>query len=208
MVEKELESITWDNIRLDQGYISEASGRKFGGTNIKVVSAFIENIVETYTYTTAKEGDAYRVPGGLIKLHKSVSCLGETLKVNVLSHFGINYFDTFKETKDKYPKVAAELKKRVPKDFFEKINVGIIRERKEYKIKVQKQYDTLLQLYTNHGTKTDLKTMKDINELAYCEASTFLDKLEERINKKNNPKNLKLYKALKTIRGQKFITCE
>ena len=66
----------------------------------------------------------------------------------------------------------------------------------------------MIVIHTELGYKSDLATLAELDDLLYCECEGFLLKMEEKINKKNNPKNLKLYKALQALRSKPIITCE
>ena len=200
MIEKELELVTWDNITLNSGYVSKVVGT----TKVDITTAFGE-VTTTTIYGRYKVGDIclYTIP----KLTKDVKILGETITIDIIHKLGIGKM-LFKTVEKEHPLIAKELKKRVSKNYFDEINKNTIANAKAYKEKVQKQYNELFQLFTEYGTKSDIATMKDINDLYYCEAEGFMLKLEERINKKANPKNLKLYKALMGIRGKDIITCK
>ena len=200
MKEKELDLITWDNIKLDSRYLIS----KEKGNNTYSYS---------YKYQTAFEGiqegnNMYIEPYKRIpKILKKVKVLDYEFEIDMIKELEINSSTLFTDFEKEHPKLASILKKRMPKNWFEKANANTIKERDEYKAKVQKQYDDLLSLYTELGSKSDLATMADINDLYYCEAHGFMEKLEKRINKKANPKNLKLYNKLCEIRGKTVITC-
>ena len=205
MIEKELELVTWDNITLNSGYVSKiVDSNAYGTTKVDVTTAFGE-VTTTIVYGKYEVGDAYLYIEP--KITKDVKILGETIAIDVIHELGIGKM-LFKTVEKEHPLIAKELKKRVPKNYFDEINKNTIDNAKVYKEKVQKQYDELFQLFSEYGTKSDIATMKDINDLYYCEAEGFMLKLEERINKKANPKNLKLYKALMAIRNNDIIVCK
>lgn len=114
---------------------------------------------------------------------------------------------TYAEAVEKHPKVAEHLDKHYNADLIDRAN-NMLQDRKNtYAAKIQKLYDELLQVYTDLGYKTDAKNLSEVNDLLYCEAESFLRGMEDRINKKANAKNLKLYKALQTLRGKDIISC-
>lgn len=205
MKEKKLDLITIDNITIGSSYVKSSVPSKRATYSRKLwdvtlVPCFFEKVV--HKDTPYKEGNTV-----CPKLDREVKTLGHTFTINVLAHLDINNYTQFSEVKKSHPAIAEVLEKRIPKDWFEKANAGTIKARKLYKAKVQKQYDELLKVYTECGSKSDLSTMSDINDLYYCEAAGFMSSMEERIAKKRNPKSLKLSNALQAIRGEDIITC-
>lgn len=112
------------------------------------------------------------------------------------------------ELKESKPSAYQYIRGLYNKNFLEKYNEALKTKRENNKRIIQKQYDELMQVFTELEYKSDIKTMKDIDTLLYCEASTMMDKIEERINKKSNPKNMRIYKRLKELRDETIITCK
>lgn len=83
----------------------------------------------------------------------------------------------------------------------------LISIREKNKTRIQKKYNDLKTAYTELGYKTDLATLAELDDLLYCEAETFMDKIYERIDKKNNAKNLKLSKFLANLNNKPVNTC-
>lgn len=203
MKEKELELVTWDNIRLDAAYTEsyvERGSSYYTRYDVTVIPAFSDKEMQLNQYN---HNGSNIIP----KIRKNVKTLNRTFTIDVLSQLGISSTSLFIDLEKEHPDLADILRKRVPADWFEKANAETIAYREKNKAKVQKQYDELLEVFQEHGTKSDLATMDDINGLYYCEAAGFMDKLEKRINKKSNPKNLRIYKALQELRGKDIITC-
>ena len=205
MIEKPLNLLTIDNININTAYtesskVSNPLSRYSTKYDLVVCPAFGPK-------TTLHDSYYKSVDTHYTALNKSVKAMNREFTIDILSKLGIGGHTLFKDLKEKHPDIAAVLLKRMPKDWFEKANAETVAKRIEYKAKVQKQYDELLQIFTEAESKTDLNTMKDINDLYYCEAAGFMSKLEERIFKKNNPKNLKLYNAIQALRNEKTITC-
>lgn len=206
MLEKPLSLITWENITLSAKYDTDITKNPAGSTSystrwdITKVPAFDEISYVKNSCNTIS-------PGTAPSLKKEVKTLGRTFTIDVIEELRIAGSMLFTRLEKQHPDIAAILKARMPKDWFEKANAETIQTRKDYKAKVQKQYDELLTVFTELGSKSELATMKDINSLYYCEAAGFMDKIEERINKKSNPKNLKLYNALRTLRDETIISC-
>lgn len=205
MKEKPLDLVTWENItiaaRYDIDVVANNTSNYYSRYSMTRVPAFCEPEELTGEYNNYSKVVSP-------KLVKEVKTLGRTFEIDVIRMLeGVHSDMLFTELQDMYPDIAAILKKRMPKDWFEKANAGAIAKRETYKTIVQKQYDELLTVFTKCKSKTDISTMEDIDELYYCEAAGFMDKLETRIFKKNNPKNLKLYNTLKDIRNEDIITC-
>jgi len=204
MIEKELDVVTWDNIHLDSAYIIKIDkNNSFGSREVVLQTAF-GGVQTNHIYGNYSLGDLLNQT---VSLERRVKTLGETLVVDILKKLDIKSAG-FKVIEEKYPLVAKELKTKMPKNYLTEINKGAIRKREVFKKEVQKQYDELTQLFEKYGSKADKAMMLDIDDLLYCEAQGFMLKLEERINKKSNPKNLRLYKALQAIRGKDVITCK
>ena len=68
-------------------------------------------------------------------------------------------------------------------------------------------YNNLATAYKELGYKKDLENLKELDDLLYCEAEGFMLKIMERIDKKANAKNLKLYKKLAELKDEDIITC-
>ena len=205
MLEKPLNLITWENITLNARYDTDVTNAP-GSTSyytrwdMTKVPAFdeiscVKNSYSPSSFTTAPS------------IKREVKALGRTFTIDVIELLAVNSSKLFSEFETEYPDLAVMLKARMPKDWFEKANAETIKTREDYKAKVQKQYDELLDVFTKLGSKSDLATMEDINGLYYCEAAGFMSNIEERINKKSNPKNLKLYNALRTLRDETIISC-
>ena len=139
---------------------------------------------------------------------RNVKALGVSIELDLIKHLEIYGGNTLKEIADKYPTIATELQKRYTKGWLEKYNQVVIDERNKYIASVDKLYNELLVIHTELGYKSDVFMLEELNDLLYCEAEGFLLKMEEKIEKKNNPKNLKLYKALQVLRNKPIITCE
>ena len=203
MTEKELDVVNWDNICLTSAYIIELEKKSYGVRSAKLQTAF-GGIIDNSIHGNHEIGESYDTA---ITLKQDMKALGEIFTVDVLEYLDIRTLK-FREVEKKYPAIAKKLKAKVPKIYFQEINTRTVTKRKKYKEEVQKQYDELTQLFKEYGSRADKTMMQDINDLSYCEAQGFMLKLEERINKKANPKNLRLYKALQAIRGKDVITCK
>lgn len=201
MKETPLELVTLDNIRLDDFYYENLTGTGnyrdfYSGT-----------LIPAFSEPRKFSSSLYEPTVGMPKFPKELTYKGATLKVDILNNLEYS-FKTLSELREKYPQLAKELEKRIPKNYFKKRNAEALAEREENKASIQKQYNELLELFTELGSKADLSTMADIDTLLYCEAKGFMMKIEERIAKKNNPKNLKLYNRLQEIRGKETISCK
>ena len=141
---------------------------------------------------------------------KDVDVFGINHKLRIGRLPGVSSYlcRTLTELRKKNKEVYEYVVKNLEPMYLSKYNEALLRKREAYKAKIQKQYDELLEVYTSFGYKSDIATMKDIDNLLYCEAEGFMNKIEERIQKKNNPKNMKIYKALMTLRDNQIITCE
>jgi hypothetical protein len=205
MKQKPLELLTKDAIQLNHYYTIKQPDNKYE----RLVGAFstIYDRTSYYGYMFDKpkvSTDSHVVP----KLNRTVKTLGESFEVNVLDRLNIRDCHTISEITEKYPKVAAELNKLYTKGWLEAYNQILIDKRNEYTAQVDKLYNEMVTIHTELEYKSDLATLAELDDLLYCEAHSFLLKMEEKIYKKNNPKNLKLYKALQALRDKPIITCE
>lgn len=202
MIETELELVTLDNISLSDYYIKDLETVEDpwrSRYNYTLVPAFGEP--KEYKETTSLSPPYYAVLTSVFTFEDYPT------EKDVISMFDLKY-KTLKAIRKQYPKIADVLEKMIPKDYFEKRNAEALAKREKNKARIQKQYDELVLLFTELGSKSDLKTMEDINSLKYCEAEGFINKIEDRINKKSNPKNLRLYTKLMEIRGKETISCK
>ena len=203
---KELELITWENIKLDHQYFKDIKKVKIGySQQVKytAVPAFSEERGGSYYADST-----YIKPNtdSNTKLMRTVKTLGVSIEVNVIEHLP-NPPRTFQEFNKEYPTLAKELKKRIPKDWFEKANAETVKIRQIYINKVQKQYDELTTVFTELEHFKDLANMQELDDLLYCEAEAFMMKMEGRIHKRANAKNLKLSKALNDLRDKPNLNC-
>lgn len=205
MLEKPLDLVTWENITLNARYDTDVT-KNPGSTNyytrwdMTKVPAFDEISYIKNSYNPSS-------PVTAPSIKREVKTLGRTFTIDVIEELHISDKTLFTDLEEQHPDLAAILKARMPKDWFTNANAETIKTREEYKAKVQKQYNELVTVFTELGSKSDLATMEDINGLYYCEAAGFMGKIEERINKKSNPKSLKLYNALRTLRDETIISC-
>lgn len=204
MKQKPLDLLTMDTIRLDH-YYTEDSGKP----RANLIGAF-GGVYREYYYKQSANApeigtDSYVTP----KLNRTVKTLGTSIELNVIGYLKeVNSHSTLPEIAKKYPKVAEAIKKNYVKGWLEQYNQVLIDNRDKYIKSVEKLYSEMVQIHTELGYKSDLATLAELDDLLYCEAEGFLSKMEEKINKKNNPKNLKLYKALQTLRSKPIISCE
>jgi hypothetical protein len=94
----------------------------------------------------------------------------------------------------------------------EEIKKGVEEKKKEVderNKKIQKLYDELYEVYSSLGYKSDIKKLEEINELLYCEAETFLNKIENKIFEKKTAKAIRCFKKLMEIRNKsdEIIEC-
>lgn len=205
MKTKPLELLTMDLIQLNHYYTEKQPTNK----HKRLIGAF-DTIYDrshyySYTFDKPKVGtDSHVVP----KLNRTVKALGTSIELDILDKLELYGSSTIPEISEKYPKVAAELNKLYTKGWLEAYNQILIDQRNEYVAKVDKLYNEMVSIHTELGYKSDLATLAELDDLLYCESHSFLIKMEEKIDKKNNPKNLKLYKALQALRDKPIITCE
>lgn len=203
MTQKPLNLLTMDTLTLEHCYTRPTDKRY-----ADLIGAFyICDNQKPYTYSS--DGIIVRTdPYARPNLLRNVKSLGVTIELNVLSHTGMKWNSTLPEIAEQHPQVHKELMKLYRKGWLEEYNQILINQRNTYVESVDKLYNELITIHTTLGYKSDLATLTELDDLLYCEAEGFLLKMEEKIDKKNNPKNLKLYKALKALRDESIITCE
>ena len=198
MIKKPIELPKLEELTLHDAYIAAIEGDK------KVIRhPFGADYVTTsaYEFRRRKVGEQIR--------HGSPSTLdGELEGINVsIPILDLAPSMTVGEIKEKNGPLYAFLMKHYNKDYLEGLKETKEAAQKESVARIDKQYKELIQLYSELGYKTDLENLTILDHLLYCEAEGFMMKMEERINKKSNPKNLRLYKRLMEIREQEAITC-
>ena len=212
MKEKKLDLLKEKDLTLNHGFYKDVTqlGNKYNKRySYTKVSPFKPEIVEKdqYGYSTIIDGAELQIssfPG------VTTTALDSTLEVtveDVLKPHKLNYYSQIADIKKKAPTVYAHIMSTYDAGYVKAFNQFAVIKRETYKAKVQKQYDELLVMFKDLGSAGDLRTMDDINELYYCEAEGFMEKLETRIFKKSNPKNLRLYQKLQEIRDEEYITC-
>lgn len=210
MVEKELELITWSNIALGHRYLDNLDQTDPGRhrrRDYEVVPAF-GPMSSSYLFTEKTTLEDIVGPyGDVPKVIRTVKSLGCLFELDLVQELFMSSSTTFADILEKYPKVAKEIKSQYNKNWMEEANKRIKLSSEEYKAKVQKQYDELITVYTELDYKKDLENLKALDSLLYCEAEGFMLKLEERISKRANSKNFRLYKTLTKLRGGTPITC-
>jgi len=208
MIEKELDLITWDNIQLDHCYYTDV--KHVGGRiDYKLAGAFSDEKPSDYDYGYNLSNLVGITTNHKVKpeITKNVKALGRIFKVNVLAELGIGGTTTLKQLTEDHPDLGKIIKSMYIKGWMEEVNKHIIEKRENYKSKIQKQYNELTTAYTELGLAKDLQNLQELDTLLYCEAQGFMEKLETRIAKCGNAKNLKIHKALQTIRNKHIVTC-
>jgi len=202
MIQKPLNLLTMNEITLERCY-TQPTNKRYAD----LVGAFRTATQQSYIYSSDGEKvttSSYVKP----KLMRTVKAVGVSTEINIVQCLDLKWNATLPDIAEQYPKVHKELMKMYRKGWLEKYNQIIVDERNKYVASVDKLYNEMVSIHTELNYKSDLATLAELDDLLYCEAEGFLLKMEEKINKKNNPKNLKLYKALQTLRSEPIIECQ
>ena len=204
MKTKPLNLLTMDTIQLNHCYTRATPD----SNKATYVGAFGTTYVEKFYGHYFDKPKTTTTSDVAPKVIRSVKALGYTFEFDLVTKLDITLYDTIAEIREKYPKVADVIAKQYTNGWLEAYNQILIDERNKYTSKVDKLYQEMITIHTDLNYPGDLSTLAELDDLLYCEAEGFLLKMEEKINKKNNPKNLKLYKALQELRNKPIITCE
>jgi len=201
MINKEFVKLTKKDIDLTNDYST------YGGSEIKKFHD-IELTNKGFTF--------------VVNFKDFVKLILSEMNAPGLYSFRVNTFKTIEEFLNNKEKIKIHKKEDirlieyifsiyesyVNEDYVDKRNKEEEKKIKEKTKEIDKKYNLLMQAYKNLRYKKDIENLKELDDLLYCEAEPILDKILSRIEKKSNPKNIKLYKEIARLEKKQIIECK
>lgn len=103
---------------------------------------------------------------------------------------------SMREVEEISPEIFIYLESKLNPEYLDTANELTKKLKERRKNESQELYNKLYNAYEELGYQKDIKFLKEIDTLTYCEAETLLNKRLNLINKKQNAKNIKLWNIL------------